>query len=159
MSASWFDVYFSGAIIGRSLYHNTSDVWFTGIVPEEAGKAGYSYAGLSRHCTHDDSHISKPLHWVSLVDRDARPLRTRHTMLACLLCQALVLPGWNDDGYGYLPYSPEILARAVNEPDPYSSDSSDLEDARHCLRHHCAGIDCDSNRLVAALDRLNGGKP
>lgn len=117
MSASWYDVHFGGAVIGRAVYHNTSDTWFTGIVPEEAGQAGYRYAGLSRHCAHNDSRIGRPLHWVALVDREERPLRTQHTMLACLLCQALVLPGWDDDGYGYLPYSPEVLALAGKEPE------------------------------------------
>lgn len=113
MSASWYDVWFAGAVIGRAAYHNTSDVWFTGIVPEEAAAAGYSYAGLRRSCAHDGSGVGRPLYWVSLVDRDVQPLRVEHTMLACLRCQALVPPGWDHDGYGYLPYDSETLSRAI----------------------------------------------
>lgn len=114
MSATWHDVHFGGAVIGRAVYHNTSDIWFSAIVPEEAGKAGYSYSGINRRCMHEHEG---PLHWVSIADVHVvatMPPRLHCTMLACLRCQALVTPAWDEDGYGYLPYTDAILARAAN---------------------------------------------
>jgi hypothetical protein len=114
MGTSWYDVYFGGAVIGRAVYHNTSDTWFTGIVPEEAGAAGYSHSGLQRRCMHGDNGpvVGYALHWVALVG-GARPEKVEHTMLACLRCQSLITPAWDEEGYGYLDYTSEVLSRVI----------------------------------------------